>query len=127
MPKCFNCGAEFTGNFCPDCGLPADNSLPTPAPIPEPAPNPGPQPYAPPPVYNNITVANNNTTSTGGWFGWQLLEALLPIIGIILMLCVSNDDSVKNYAKARLIWCAVAIVLVFIIIIPFFAVINSSL
>lgn len=121
MPKCFNCGAEFTGNFCPDCGLPADNSLH------EPAPNPGPQPYAPPPVYNNITVANNNTTSTGGWFGWQLLEALLPIIGIILMLCVSNDDSVKNYAKARLIWCAVAIVLVFIIIIPFFAVINSSL
>ncbi len=107
MSKCFNCGAEFEGGYCPDCGVPASNSTPAPA--------PRPQAYNPPPVYNNINVNNNEVTTVGGWFGWQLLISVLGLIGIIIVLCVSRDQSAKNFAKASLIWMAIAVVLVIIL------------
>lgn len=110
MNKCFNCGTEFEGSFCPDCGIPANNS--TTETTPAPAPNP--QPFTPPPVYNNINVNTNETTSTAGWFGWQALIAFLGIIGIIILLCTTRDESAKNYAKASLIWCVIALVLLVI-------------
>lgn len=112
MNKCFNCGTEFEGSFCPDCGIPANNS--TTETTPAPAPNP--QPFTPPPVYNNINVNTNETTSTAGWFGWQALIAFLGIIGIIILLCTTRDESAKNYAKASLIWCVIALVLLVIVI-----------
>ena len=112
MNKCFNCGTEFEGSFCPDCGIPANNS--TTETTPAPAPNP--QPFTPPPVYNNINVHTNETTSTAGWFGWQALIAFLGIIGIIILLCTTRDESAKNYAKASLIWCVIALVLLVIVI-----------
>ena len=111
MNKCFNCGTEFEGSFCPDCGIPANNS--TTETTPAPAPNP--QPFTPPPVYNNINVNTNETTSTAGWFGWQALIAFLGIIGIIILLCTTRDESAKNYAKASLIWCVIAVVLLVIV------------
>lgn len=123
MNKCFNCGTEFEGSFCPDCGIPANNS--TTETTPAPAPNP--QPFTPPPVYNNINVNTNETTSTAGWFGWQALIAFLGIIGIIILLCTTRDESAKNYAKASLIWCVIALVLLVIVIaLGIFAGITAS-
>ncbi len=107
MSKCFNCGAEFEGGYCPDCGVPASNSNPAPA--------PRPQAYNPPPVYNNINVTNTETTSVGGWFGWQILIGFLGIIGLIIMMCVSRDPSAKNFAKASLIWSIIGLVLVILL------------
>ena len=108
MSKCFNCGAEFEGGYCPECGVPANNSNPAPA--------PAPQAYNPPPVYNNINVNTNEVTSTAGWFGWQALIGFLGIIGIIIVLCVSRDQSAKNFAKASLIWTIIAIVIIILML-----------
>lgn len=114
MSKCSNCGAEFEGGYCPDCGTPA--------------PAPAPQPYTPPPVYNNISVNNTEVTTTGGWFGWQLLEAFLGIIGLIIMLCASRDESVKNYAKAKFIWAIIGLVIVILLFaLGIFAGISSEM
>lgn len=126
MSKCPNCGAEFEGDYCTYCGVPAKNSIPSPNPQQNNYSNPqGYQqnPYSQQNPYtqqiNNYNMENRKITSTGAWFGWQLLESFLPLIGIIIMLCASDDESVKNYAKARLIWSAIAlglIILIFVII-----------
>ncbi len=116
MHKCYNCGAEFEGDYCTYCGVPAPQNTPAPVP-PQPNDYSNPQqgysnaqqnyqqnPYSQP-VYGYNT--EKPTTSTGMWFCWQLLE-LIPLIGIIVMLCASEDESVKNYAKARLIWWGIS-------------------
>ncbi|MCM1132037.1 MAG: hypothetical protein NC340_01055 [Ruminococcus flavefaciens] len=73
----------------------------------------------PPPLYNNNINVNmqNNTTSVGGWVGWLVLIAFTNIIGIIIMLCVSKDPSVKNFAKAELIIFGIVFVLTIIFMI----------
>lgn len=42
-------------------------------------------------------------TSIGGWVGWWLLCIFLPIIGWILTICITKDQSVKNAMIANLI------------------------
>lgn len=121
MAKCFNCGAEYEGNFCPDCGTENPKAADMPAVSPTPqqnysAPPPPPRAYTPPPVYNNVAVVNNsNVTSVGGWIGWMFLISLLPFIGIIIMLCCSHDESAKNFAKAQLFFMLLAIGIVVLI------------
>ncbi len=124
MQKCNNCGSEFEGNYCDYCGMPADTQT---------------QGYTENSQYDtnfmrgdsinqnySYTTPNNaQPTTTLGWLGWQLLEAFLPLIGLIIMLIFSEDESVKNYAKARLILSLVAIVIAVIIFALFSALIFS--
>lgn len=123
MTKCFNCGAEYEGNYCPDCGTENPNAaeMPTVSQTPQQnysAPPPPPPAYTPPPVYNNVAVVkNNDVTSVGGWIGWLFLIGLLPFIGIIIMLCCSHDESAKNFAKAQLFFMLLAIGIVVLILI----------
>lgn len=60
---------------------------------------------------------NRKITGIGEWIGWILLCSFLPIIGQIIMLCTSDDESVKNYAKANLIFSAIAFVIIMIIVV----------
>lgn len=76
-------------------------------------PVPNYQNQTPPPVYNNVSVVQpRNVTSPGGWIGWMILMTLLPFISIIIMLCCSSDESVKNFAKAQLYIILFSILLV---------------
>ena len=98
MQKCNNCGSEFEGNYCDYCGMPADTQT---------------QGYTEIPQYDTnfmrgdsinqnysyTTPNSEQPTTTLGWIGWQLLEAFLPLIGLIIMLIFSEDETVKNYAK----------------------------
>lgn len=124
MQKCNNCGSEFEGNYCDYCGMPADTQT---------------QGYTEIPQYDTnfmrgdsinqnysyTTPNSEQPTTTLGWIGWQLLEAFLPLIGLIIMLIFSEDETVKNYAKARLILSLVAIVIAVIIFALFSALIFS--
>lgn len=123
MAKCFNCGREYEGNFCPDCGTENPNAADMPS-VSETsqqnysAPPPPPQRYTPPPVYNNVAVVNNNdVTSVGGWIGWMFLLSLLPLIGVIIMLCCTHDESAKNFAKAQLFFMLLGVGIVVLVII----------
>jgi hypothetical protein len=118
MPHCTNCGTDFTGQFCPNCGTAAPVSGPV-------APNNG--AYTPPPanaqrpIYNNISVVQpTNVTSPMGWIGWMLLCSCLPLLGQIIMLLAANDQSAKNFAKAQLILVAVITVISLIVVILMF-------
>lgn len=124
MAKCHNCGAEYKGSCCEYCGAPAAGNT---------------RSYAEKPQYNtdfmNGNTENRNYSytpitnsekpvSTLSWIGWQLLE-MIPLIGLLIMLIFSEDESVKNYAKARLILSLVAIVIAVIIFALFSALIFS--
>lgn len=94
--------------------------------------NPAPnyQNPTPPPFYNNVSVVQPNTaTSPGGWIGWMILMSVLPIIAQIIMLCCSNDESVKNFAKAQfylILVCLLLVVLAFVFIFVLAAIGASS-
>lgn len=127
MPICKNCGNVFEGKFCTSCGTPnpeAQNAQPvqTPPPVTPPVQMPRPQQFTPPPapIYNNVSVIQQNkVTSTGGWIGWLFLLYFFPIIGHIIMLLCSNDESAKNYVKAQLIFILIAVlILAALILIP---------
>ena len=144
MAKCSNCGEEVTGSFCINCGTPAPESKvnleKTETAEPE-IVNTGEavnkievvQPQnqyqnnfsgtaqanqnpTPPPVYNNIQVNMPNvTTSVGGWIGWILLISFLNIIGVLIMLCATKDESAKNFAKAYLVFFGICIAITLVI------------
>ena len=107
MAVCYKCKTEYSGNFCPSCGAPAQA---------------GPTPVPTAPVYTNVTVAPSpaHTTSIMGWIGWLLLISFLPIIGLIIMALAPQDESVKNYAKAGLILTVIAGIIALIIFGLFF-------
>ena len=124
MAKCHNCGAEYTGNYCEYCG--ATSTART-------------RNHSGTPQYNtdfmNGNTENKNYSytpitnsekpvSTLSWIGWQLLE-MIPLIGLLIMLIFSEDESVKNYAKARLILSLVAIVIAVIAFALFSAIILN--
>lgn len=94
MAKCYKCGTEYGGRFCPNCGA---TSAPQPV---------GPVNQAPPPqpIYTNISVEQSTpTTSALGWIGWMVLCLFLPFIGRFIMYFAATDPSAKNYAKAKII------------------------
>lgn len=118
MPICQNCGAELEGKFCTACGAPNPNAsaaqtiqpapMQTPPPVTPPIQQPLPQQprFNPPPapIYNNVSVIQQNkVTSTGGWIGWLFLLTLLPLIGHIIMLLCTPDQSAKNFIKAQFV------------------------
>lgn len=100
MARCTSCGAELPDYYtsCPNCGGQVSQNAPAQAPVMQ-----G-QYYAPAPEQRVIT-------SIGGWFGWTLLCGFLPIIGAIIMLNCSKDQTAKNFAKLMIIMQAIGFVL----------------
>ncbi len=102
MAYCKNCGGQLNdgASYCLKCGASAD-------------------------TYSNyynayqqpvVQAQQNNVTTVGGWIGWMILCSFLPLLGQIIMLCCSNDKSVKNYAKATFILCLIGVILMVIVI-----------
>lgn len=102
MARCTSCGAELPDYYtsCPNCGGQQVVRGASPA--------PQPQNYVP--MQEDRVVC-----TTGQWFGWLLLLAFLPLIGMIVMLCTAKDPSAKNYAKLMLILTIIATVIYAII------------
>ncbi|MCQ2417074.1 MAG: hypothetical protein MJ071_04595 [Oscillospiraceae bacterium] len=98
MARCAQCGSEQPDFYknCPQCGG---------AIIAGPA-----GPAAPTAVYTPAGSTRQITT-VGGWFGWTMLLGFLPIIGAVIMMLTSKDETAKNYAKLMLILQIVGIVL----------------
>lgn len=128
---CKNCGAELLSEdavVCLNCGA-EQNAAPKPQPMLQPQPQeqdqfrtpPPPQAFSQPymPQYSqqfaNPYVPIKKTTSILGWIGWMVLCGVLPLIGPIIMVCVCNDDSAKNYAKATLIFYILAFGIAFVL------------
>ncbi len=123
MSICKNCGTDFNGQFCPNCGSPSAD-----APVDlnkdqNAAPNYGanqgynvPQAYNPPPIYPGNFTQQPAPTSAWGWFGWMILLGCLPIIGHIIMLLCANDPSAKNFAKMQVTLMCVAVVIALVIV-----------
>lgn len=66
-------------------------------------------------------AAENGVVSTGDWFV-SMLVACIPLIGIIMMFVWAFGGTVpskKNWARAVLIWWAVAIVLAIVLSVIF--------
>lgn len=97
MGRCTQCGAEMPDYYakCANCGGQIAQTGPA-------APQMG--------GYVSPAAQPRVITSTGGWFGWLLLCSVLPIIGPIIMLSSSQDETAKNYAKLMIILQAISIV-----------------
>ncbi len=125
---CKNCGAELLSEdavVCLNCGA-EQNAAPKPQPMPQPQEQdqfrtpPPPQafqPYMPQYAqqFANPYAPVQKSTTILGWIGWILLCGVLPLIGPIIMACVSNDESAKNYAKATLIFYILAFGIAFVL------------
>lgn len=77
---------------------------------------PAPQPVAPQPV--SSVAPTNKVVGTGTFFGLMFLFAL-PIVGLIaciIMAFAPKNKNIKNYARAMLIWTAIALVICGILI-----------
>lgn len=64
-------------------------------------------------------AVQSRATSVSGWIGWLLLCFFLPIVGCILTAFSAPDRSVKNFAKAMLIFWFLAIVIGILIYVAF--------
>lgn len=111
---CLKCGNEIRNGEanCPECGTPVtpmvqQQSIPTPVQPQSMYPHVQPQ--------QHIQNLENNCTSIGGWIGWWLLSFFLPVIGWIIAICVSKDQSVKNGIVAYIIVGAILLVLLIIL------------
>lgn len=106
MAKCYKCGTEYSGRFCPSCGA---SSAPQPM---------GPVNPIPQPVFTNVSVEQpTSSTSVMGWIGWLVLLGFLPVLGLIIMALAATDPSAKNFAKANLLILAIILAVVLIILI----------
>ena len=60
-----------------------------------------------------VTAARTESVvSTSAWIGYILLCTLLGIIGPIIVMNTAKEESVRNFAKAMLITCVIALALV---------------
>lgn len=76
--------------------------------------------------YNTTRSDGTYFTSVGGWMGWWLICFLLPIIGPIIVACVTKDPSVKNAILAYIL-LGVIITALFIVCLIFGIVSFSDL
>lgn len=97
---CSKCGNEVRNGElnCSECGTPTIPSVQTQQ-----------------PVYYQPVQKEGNCTSIGGWIGWWMLSIFLPVIGWIIAICVSKDQSVKNGIVAYIIVGAILWVLLIIL------------
>ena len=96
MARCNQCGNEMPDYYtkCPNCGGDIVRSA------------------APAAAQSYMPISSQRViTSPGGWFLWNLLCGLLPIIGPIIMMCKTRDETAKNYAKLTLILQIIGLVL----------------
>ena len=96
MARCNQCGNEMPDYYtkCPNCGGDVvRGAAPAAA-----------QSYMPLSMQRVIT-------SPLGWFGWNVLCGFLPIIGPIIMMCKTQDETAKNFAKLTLILQIIGLVL----------------
>lgn len=135
MKNCVNCGTALTDevSFCTVCGTPQAApaevaSQPAPQSVAE---QPAPQPAYTPPVYVAPPAPHcvpaqpeKQSVSVGGWIGRYCLN-LIPFAGglvFFIMLWVwafsdKYDDTSRSWAKAQLIWMAIAVGLVLLLVI----------
>ena len=62
---------------------------------------------------------NEKPVSTGAFFGLELLLAI-PVIGLIAAIIFSfapKNNSLRNYARAKLIWCVISILITVLLIV----------
>ncbi len=138
---------EDDARFCPECGTKtqeapetateekkpepvitpkAQNVPPVKAQITQPNPKPvAPQPVVPQPVIPQPAPTpapvdkSNKIVKTGTFFGFMLLFAI-PVIGFICAIIFSfapKSKSLKNFARATLIWMIIGLVITAIIVI----------
>lgn len=144
---CDKCGSlvQGEGKFCPTCGAPLESAvdLSKPmtgtapmqsAPVPPPAGNPYQSPNAAqmpsyPQSYNNAPVQERTEHMTVGQWVLTLFLSSLVIIGLILLFVwgFSSDtpQPKKNYARAMLVWYAIAVGLVILFCVGMFACVLS--
>ncbi len=130
---CTACGKEISESaaFCTECGAKAPADIPAEVkqqPVPQqPAYQPSPQQvYTAPPAK---TDGSGEVVSTGTFFGTIFLFKI-PIIGFlacIIMCFAPKKKSLKNYAKAHLIWAIIGLVIGVLLIIGLIALGNSIL
>lgn len=98
MGRCTQCGVEMPDYYakCANCGGQIAQTGAA-------APQMG--GYIPP------AAQPRTITSAGGWFGWMMLCSFFPVIGPIIMLKSSKDETAKNYAKLMIILQAISIVI----------------
>lgn len=101
MARCNHCGAELPDYYtaCPNCGTRLNAGAPIPPPQAQPMGG-----YVPP------MMQQRQITSVAGWLGWTLLCGFLPVIGAIIMMSVTKDETAKNYAKLMLILNCIGLV-----------------
>lgn len=100
---CSKCGNEIKNGDvnCPECGMPVTPPVQS-------------QPMQPQPVFYPYAQNTGNCTSIGGWIGWWLLSFFLPVLGWIIAICVTKDQSVKNGIVAYII---VGVILLLVLVI----------
>ena len=123
VPRCKKCGAELKEGavFCTECGASSKGESSQPQPTYQQPPQPT---YAAPPAKADESTA---VVSTGTFFGTMLLFAL-PFIGFIacIIMCFApKRQSLKNYAKANLIWAIIGLVFGILLIVGLIALGNT--
>ncbi len=149
MAFCTECGAKAPVDTAPEVVETAQPKVETP-PVAEPQPQSAQQVYqqpqqtyqqpAPQPVYHQpapqqthqqpapAVDPDNKAVGTGTYF-WLMFLFSIPIIGFIICIIMAfapRNKSLKNYAKATLIWVIIALVLAGIMAI-IFAILGNSL
>ena len=130
MKNCVNCGTALPdeAGFCAVCGASqAAAAEAAPQPVAE-QPAYVPPVYVAPPAPHFPVAEEKKSVSVGGWIGRYCLN-LIPFAGslvffIMLWVWAFNskyDDSSRNWAKAQLIVGAIAVGLVFLLVILFTA------
>jgi len=125
---CTGCGKEMPDGmlFCTECGTKVlENATEVSvqeaviqAPPPPPKSEPTPPPVQPPPVYQPpVTQAEEKFVKTSTYF-WLMFLFGIPVIGFIMTIIMAfapKNKSLKNFAKAILIWVLIGVILLVII------------
>ncbi len=115
---CTSCGQEIADGvaFCTSCGAKVEKAEP----VQQTAYQQSAYQQPVQPVYQQNfapEVNQSKTVSVGAYFGLMLLFSL-PVIGFIACIIVAfapENKSLKNFARAILIWTVIAVILVGII------------
>ncbi|HAG13401.1 MAG TPA: hypothetical protein DCG49_06010 [Ruminococcus sp.] len=99
MARCNQCGSELPDYYtsCPNCGCQSISK------------GAAAQGYGQQAGYS-MPVQTREITSPGQWFGWLLLMGVLPIIGAVIVMKSSRDQTAQNYAKLVIILQAISMV-----------------
>ncbi len=125
---CPNCHAEVDNDkrFCPSCGAAMNAQAQTPPPPPPVSQPPYQQPYQQPQANQQYC----EPLSTGQFVLMDFLAAI-PLVGLILYFVwafsSSENPNRRSWAKARLIWLLISIVLSILLVIIFGATIAGIL